>query len=209
MIDIYVKNLNERIDRWNNIIDAYKNFKNINLIRVESIKNDIGHKGNFLTTQKCIKIAKEKNLKNILIIEDDCIPIDNIDFEDKIINIKKYFDENDNWNIFLGGGFNISKENIIKIVDKNNSLYEINRSQFAHMLWINNNTYDLFLDAEINDKTRIPFYWQNKINCIISIPFLVTQYDSYSNINETFTDHNILINYQNELLKKIVKNDFK
>ena len=113
MIDIYVKNLNERIDRWNSIVEAYKNFKNINLIRVESIKNDIGHKGNFLTTQKCIKIAKEKNLKNILIIEDDCIPIDNLDFEDKIINIKKYFDENDNWNIFLGGGFNISKENII------------------------------------------------------------------------------------------------
>ena len=76
------------------------------------------------------------------------------------------------------------------------------------MIWINNNTYDLFLNAEINDNSRIPFYWHNKINSIISIPFIATQYDSYSSINKTFTDHNVLINYQNKLLKKIIENNF-
>lgn len=205
MIDIYVKNLTERIDRWEKIVEIYKNFKNINLIRIESIKNEIGHVGNFLTTQKCINIAKNNNLKNILIIEDDCIPLENDSFENKIINIKKYLDDNDNWNMFLGAGFNISEENILRCVDNDNSLYEISKSNFAHMIWINYNTYDLFLNAEVTNNTRIPFYWHNKINCLISIPFLVTQFDGFSSINQAYTNHDFLINYQNELLKKYIQ----
>ena len=205
MLDIYVKNLTERTDRWERIVETYKDFKNINLIRVESIKNEIGYTGNFLTTQKCINIAKEKNLKNILIIEDDCIPLENESFENKIISIKKYLDDNDDWSMFLGAGFSISEENIIKCVDVENSLYEISKSNFAHMICINYNTYDLFLNAEINEKIRIPFYWHNKINCLISIPFLVTQFDGYSSINQTYTNHDFLINYQNDLLKKYVE----
>lgn len=199
-IDIYVKNLNSRSDRMEKINTIFNNFKNINIIRVESIEHEIGNIGNFLTMQKCLKIAKDLNLKNILIIEDDCLPLDMESFEKRLFEIKKYLDENDDWNLFSGGGFNINEENIIKIKDINNKILEINKSNFAHMYWFNHMVYDLFLNAEINERSRIPIYWHNKINCLIAVPLLATQYDGYSNINKVYTDYNYSINFQNKLL---------
>lgn len=201
-INIYVKNLNSRPDRMEKINIIFDKFKSINLIRIEAIEHEIGNVGNFFTTQKCLKIAKELNLKNILIIEDDCLPLDTYNFEKRLFKIKKYLDNNDDWYLFSGGGFNINEENIIKIKDIENKILEINKSNFAHMYWFNHTVYDLFLNTEITNISRIPLFWHNKINCLIAVPLLATQYDGFSSINKVYTNYNHVINYQNNLLIK-------
>ena len=51
-----------------------KTFGNdFNLIRVDAIKHTNGHIGCFLSHKKCLQIAKELGLKNIIVMEDDCI----------------------------------------------------------------------------------------------------------------------------------------
>ena len=69
MFDIYVINLEERTDRWDNITKIFKNF---NLIKLNAIKHKKGAIGCFLSHQECLKIAKLKKLQNIFVIEDDC-----------------------------------------------------------------------------------------------------------------------------------------
>jgi len=98
MLDIYVINLKDRIDRKNTLIKLFETFKNINLIFIEAVKHEIGSIGCSLSHKKCIQIAKDNNFKNIIVIEDDCAPV-NI-FEEKLINIKNFLETYDDWDIF-------------------------------------------------------------------------------------------------------------
>ena len=84
-IDIYVINLKERADRYAKIKTKF-NFKSINLIFIEAIKNENGAIGCFLSHKKCIQYAKTSNMDKIIVIEDDCLPIGN-DFEKRLLDI--------------------------------------------------------------------------------------------------------------------------
>jgi GR25 family glycosyltransferase involved in LPS biosynthesis len=56
----------------------------IQLNFVEAIRRENGAIGCFLNFKKCIKIAKENNMKYIIILKDDCLPMNN--FENRIKN---------------------------------------------------------------------------------------------------------------------------
>ena len=71
MLDIYVINLSERTDRWEQIITELGT--DFNLIRVNAVKHEIGTIGCFMSHQKCIQIAKDNGLSSIIVAEDDCI----------------------------------------------------------------------------------------------------------------------------------------
>ena len=89
MIDLYVINLTKRKDRWDHIVKTFTD-PQLNLIRVEA---EIAQKpwiGCFLSHKKCLKIAKEKGLKNIMVIEDDCLPMNKNNFVSRLIKIKNY-----------------------------------------------------------------------------------------------------------------------
>lgn len=177
MFDIYVINLIERKDRLEHI---KKYFSEYNIIPVNAVKHEVGYKGCFLSHKKCIHIAKEKKLKYIIVIEDDCLPLEN--FNKRLENIISFLDSYDNWDLFLGGGFHICPFHIQgKIENSIENLFKINGGYCMHFVIYNNTSYDYFLNQDIS--RPIDHTWQNNLQCIVPIPFIATQIDDFSNIS--------------------------
>ena len=233
-MDIYVINLKHREDRWNKLLNIWKNTElfSINLIRVDAIYNkDNGAIGCFQSHQKCIEIAKTNGLKKILVIEDDCVPInynnindninDNIDdmgiFYDKILKLNDILDNIGNWNILYGAGNKIRVNNIIKKIiyddeninnEKNiNTMFDIYETIFlktAHFVWYNNSVYDYILNLNSYIDYPIDKCWHNKFNVLIIIPFITTQYDDYSDIeNKKCSYTKSIKRYERRLINNI------
>ena len=205
MFDIYIINLIERKDRLEHI---KKNFSEYNIIPVNAVNDEEGYKGCFLSHKKCIQIAKEKKLKYIIVIEDDCLPLEN--FNKRFENIISFLDTYDNWDLFLGGGFHICPFHIQgKIENSYENLYKINGGYCMHFVIYNNTSYDYFLNQDIS--IPIDHTWQNNLQCIVPIPFIASQLDNFSNISnniETTFSKRIRLNNR-RLLKYIIENNIK
>lgn len=207
MIDLYVINLASRNDRWTHIIKTFSD-PEINLIKVEAEVNDKnGWIGCFLSHKKCIRIAKEKGLKNIMVIEDDCLPmnINKDTFKSRLLKIKNYLDTHDEWNIYLGGTATISPSNFKNVIKHEDETFvEFNKAYMTHMICYNSNVYDLYLDQEITKP--VDEFWFGKINALISVPFLATQLEGYSNIVKRRKSDTKRINVANNVLIKYIQN---
>ena len=91
MINTYVINLDSRPDNWS---DIKKHFKgtNFKLTRIPAVIKNVGAYGTFLSFIKALKLAKKKGLSEILILEDDCLPVKG--FEKRWETIKDWLDKN-------------------------------------------------------------------------------------------------------------------
>ena len=199
---IYVINLPHRTDRLEKIKKIFKDF---NIIVVEAVKHDDPVIGCFLSHKKCIQIAKEKNLKYITVIEDDCIPFDGIEiFKEKYFNIKKYLETVDNWYVFLGGTIETKRRHIInKINDVDINLYNISIGYCAHFIIYNHKTYEHYLNHKM-DKP-LDHVWNEIAPALISLPFIASQDDTYSDITKSNYSYNKRIRETNDRLIKYVK----
>jgi GR25 family glycosyltransferase involved in LPS biosynthesis len=198
-IDLYVINLDERKDRWESILKSFNN-PYFNLIRVSAIKENQGWIGCFKSHIECIKIAKNKGLKNIMVIEDDCIPIDSMDkFIGRLKVVKEFLDKINDWDIYLGGTVMASPftyKNIISF--KNEKFVEFSKAYATHMICYNSKVYDLFLSFQ--PKLPIDEIWHGKINAIVSVPFLVRQLPGFSDINGCMKSDDLRISQANQTL---------
>jgi hypothetical protein len=202
MFDIYVINLEERVDRFNHIKEIFKDF---NLIRINAIKHNNGAIGCFLSHLECIKIAKQNNMKNIFVIEDDCIPYYiETNFVERICEIKKILDIYDNWDIFLGGPTKVYSYDVINMLNINEQNFVKTKTGSAmHMICYNESSYDFFLSLNPLDNIPIDKCWHNKLVAIIPVPFMAEQIDGYSDIvklhksyrNRTMSSNNSLVKY--------------
>jgi len=205
MIEIYVINLEERKDRLEHI---KKYFSEYNIIPIKAIKHEEGYKGCFLSHKKCIQIAKEKMLKYIIVLEDDCLPLEN--FTKRLDNIINFLDSYNNWDLLIGGGFHICPFHIQgKIETSTENLYKINGGYCMHFIIYNNTSYDYFLEQDISKP--IDHIWQNNLQCIVPIPFIATQIDDFSDIsNNIQTTFSRRIRLNNKRLSKyIIENNIK
>lgn len=207
MLDIYVINIKERVDRKEKLLELFKEYVNINLIFVEAIKHENGAIGCFLSHKKCLKIAKEKNLKNIIVLEDDCMPA--TDFYNRLIKIKEYLDKKNNWDILLGGVFKISSVKL-ELKDTPEKLYYIKRGCCTQLVFYNNKSYDFFLNYD-ETSNPIDHAWHNNFFAILPIPFLAYQYDSFSTIQNKWNGEleNFLVTYENRIKDYINNNKIK
>lgn len=207
-IDIYVINLKERTDRLDAINKLFKPFSTINIHPVEAVTHTNGTIGCFLSHKKCLQFAKNNNLTKIIVIEDDCQPLSN--FESRLHNILSYLETNDNWDIFLGGGFDINpyKNKITKIETSLDNLFITNSGVCFHFIIYNHTCFDFFLNY---DETLYPIdnIWQNNLTCIIPIPFIATQSIGFSNISNSTqikfyrkirSNNDLLVNYIDQKL---------
>ena len=207
MIDLYVINLATRTDRWEHIIKTFSD-PEINLIKVEAeVDVKKGWIGCFLSHKKCLRIAKENGLKNIMVIEDDCLPmnLNKESFKSRLFKIKNYLDTHDDWNIYLGGTATISPsnyKNVIKYEDE--TFVEFTRAYMTHMICYNNNVYDLYLNQDITKP--VDEFWFGKIKALISVPFLATQLEGYSDIIRRKKSDTKRINDANNILVKYILN---
>lgn len=177
MIDIYVINLQERSDRLEHVKETFPTY---NIIPVEAVKHSEGYKGCFLSHKKCVQIAKDKELKYIIVIEDDCLPLQN--FTTRLQNILTFLESYNNWDLLIGGGFRIELFNIEGKIDTPiENLYKINGGYCMHFVIYNHTSYDFFLNRDID--RPIDHTWQNNLRCIVPVPFIANQLDNFSNIS--------------------------
>lgn len=187
-MDLYVIHLAERADRLEHIKSFFSNY---NIILIDAIKNEIGRIGCFLSHQKCIRHAKDSNMKYICVIEDDCVPIEN---SSDVLKMKDFLDNND-WNLFIGGGTGVW-DVLRKIPYPHHNLYEVSKIKCCHMIFYHNSVYDFFLSIDpFAVDVPIDKIWHGHFNAIIPVPFIASQTNGFSSIEnkELLVDNKIKI----------------
>ena len=197
MQDAYVLNLPHRTDRWNQIQNDFKNTQ-FNLIRYTGVMitdptisdKDKRYYGVAKTHQQLIQEARQKNLKTILILEDDCKPEPK--FEEHWFIIKDYLDENlDSWEVFNGGICGVeSISRCIKIPTDTDPLYIVKEKGgcFSHWLYLNvEKAYEKLMLWDVN-KMEIDLYYSHCFNHYTCFPLLAEQHSGYSDIGSREKD---------------------
>ena len=204
--DAYLINLDSRKDRLNTVTNHFKN--HLNIIKTsavhmtEDIKKEkypnvnlsIGQLGCGLSHLNIVKTAVEKNLKTVLILEDDCKPTK---FFSNWFLIKNWLDSNlDKWDIFVGGNCKYfwdkddKKETIGPICSLNaeTKLYYTKIMCFQ-FIYLNSRAYKKFLKWEDIMDNAID-NWPDKMNMIgvSCTPFIAIQEVSYSDISKSNSD---------------------
>lgn len=174
-MDLYVIHLEERADRLEQIKTVYSSY---NIIIIDAVKHNIGSIGCFLSHQKCIRYAKESNMKYICVLEDDCVPTEN---SADLLKMKDFLDNND-WKIFIGGGTDIWKV-VKKIQYPHYNLFEVDKVKTTHMIIYHHSVYDFFLSIDpLTVNIPIDKIWHGHFNAIIPIPFIASQSNGFSDI---------------------------
>jgi GR25 family glycosyltransferase involved in LPS biosynthesis len=139
---IFCINLDHRTDRWELATNFFTEH-NISAERFSALKNDNAVMGCKLSHQGIIRIAKEQNLKNVLIFEDDFY------FKDYSLSyIEEAFQQLPNqWDIFYLG-YNPTE----RLISFSENLYKINGAWCCHAYVVNNTFYDTIL----NDLSNLP-----------------------------------------------------
>lgn len=201
MIDFYVINLEERTDRKQQIIDEFKSYNNIHLEFVKAVKHENGAQGCFLSHKKCIQHAKEQNMEYIIVLEDDCLPT-NDKFENRLNTVLEYLKTRE-WGIFLGGVNQTRMENVLKKdIYKEEKFLDINFGGTTHFIIYHKSSYDFFLNLEnaIIDKC-----WSGHINAVTIVPFLATQRNGFSNIENIKVSYTLVLDRTQKRLLELFK----
>jgi glycosyl transferase family 25 len=194
---IYI-NLDKRTDRRQQIENQLSNFQ-LDFERFEAISYpDFGCYGCGLSHLSVIKLAKERNYKNILILEDDFeFLVSQKDFED---NLQQFFENNIDYNVCM------VSYNLQEFVEINNSV--VNKVLFAQTTSgyiVNANYYDklikLYEEAmPLLLKTRMHWIYANDIvwkeyqkqdNWYCFKTRIGKQRSGFSDISGSFSDYNV------------------
>ena len=178
----YVVNLEERTSKWDQIQEEFKN-TNFFLERFNAIRDEVGHKGCGKSFQAIIRMAKEKNMDSVLILEDDCKPLDK--FNERWILVKKWLnDNNEKWEIFNGGLKIVqgSETHLVGIIDENNKILTIHKGIHAQMVLYKKESYDRILEWDYDKNWLIDFNYINtdKFKTVYIDPPLTMQKEGFS-----------------------------
>ena len=196
---VFYINLEHRKDRKKQI-ESELNKMNLNYERYNAIKKEKGYLGCSLSHLNILKEAKRRNLKNVLIFEDDFqFIVDKSKFWEKM---NKFFNDNIDYDILLIG-YNINSSN-----SYNNELSKVLDSQTTSAYLVNNKFYDRLIEnftegyklleqTDIYNKYAIDQYWkklQPMNNWLAFKEKIGIQRESYSDIEgnnvkyETFSN---------------------
>lgn len=180
----YVINLDKRPEKWERVQKDFKD-TNIQLERFKAIEHENGHVGCGESFKALIRMAKEKNMDSILILEDDCKPLKNFDKRWKII--KNWLDTNkDKWDIFNGGVRYPLNQSHKYDINANNKLYTTKGGNYTHFMYFNSSGYEAVLKWE-HSKNGLFDYYINSYevsNFLYVDPAIAIQYSGYSNTNK-------------------------
>jgi hypothetical protein len=188
----YVINLDERIDRIDNIKNKYSDLLNIN--RVSGIKDSLGWVGCFKSHQRCLRIAKAQRLDCVLVIEDDCKLVDSQSFKTRWGSIKEWLDSNkDKWDVYLGGCTNIKSEHVIEYLEPDKQIVRLDFATTTHFVYYNSNIYDNYINYNVTKKVYSPIDLVisniSKGRIVTSVPFLAVQENGFSDIENTHVSY--------------------
>jgi len=188
----FVINLKSRPDRWAKIQKHFAG-SDIELVRLEAVKSrSNGAHGCFLSTIKILKIAKKERLPNILILEDDCLPV--VGWKNKWRKIKKWLDSHPKkWDIYLGGSNYIT---FPKEIGREDGIiyYDPFWSVAAHWVYIPQRSYDMLLSHYEKYAFTASLFsiatdnHNNLFKTVITYPFVAYQESDFSNVTKTYRD---------------------
>ena len=200
----YVINLDKRKDRREQIQKDFSNSTSIKLTRFSAIEDKNGHNGVGRSIQELVRMAKEKNLESILIMEDDCKPLKH--FEKRWGIVKKWLDNNkDKWNIFNGGVITPIESKLIEVIDDKNKIYTSNGGSALQFVIYKKESYDTVLNWSYEKDSIIDWYINRMKNKYVYIdPPLALQHNGVSNTNNKMKNFtNKSVNQGNYSLNKI------
>ena len=195
-MEAYVMNQPHREDRWIKIQEDFKN-SSLRLIRYPGITiqddslapRDRKCYGLARTHIELIKKAKEENKKTLLILEDDCKPEPNWEYNwNKIL---EFLHANmDEWEVFNGCVYGIqTATRIFSLSDV--FLVKGNGGSFSHWIYLNvDKAYDKLIHWE-DTKEDIDVYYCKHFVYLTPYPLLATQYSGYSDLLEKENNWNI------------------
>jgi len=189
-MNAFVINLKSRPDRWGKIQKRFAN-SDMKLTRIDAIKS--GAHGCFLSFIKALKLAKRLGLPEVLILEDDCLPV--AGWKSKWRRIHTWLSSNpDKWDLYSGGAHKIIWPEKIGHADGIN-YYNPAWSIAAHWLYIPERSYTMLLEhytkvsgfALYNGLLGIDVH-NNLFKTVISCPFIAYQDSGVSNVRGTYRD---------------------
>ena len=187
----FVINLKSRPDRWAKIQKHFAG-SDIELVRLEAVKSENnGAHGCFLSFIKALKRAKKEGLPNILILEDDCLPV--AGWKTKWQKIQKWLDSHPKkWDLYSGGSHHIK---FAKEIGRKDGIiyYDPLWSVAAHWLYIPERSYNMLLShyekynftAGIWSMLGIDTH-NNLFKTVITHPFVAYQESDYSNLHKSY-----------------------
>jgi len=211
-------NLDSRGDRLEKTLNEFKDIKSISINKISAVvakpewKTDKMPPGLVACTMSHINILKNNIDSNdhVLVIEDDIKLTNPNEFDNRWTKIKLWLDNNDDkWDIFLGGVFGVSARNVRKILCMDNNIVQLNFAWTTHFVYYNKK----FINTVINNVN--PYVngidWWNLtcpgIKITTSYPFLAYQYSDHSDIlhinRDSWTNKFVLV--EKIIRKKIIK----
>jgi len=189
-MEAFVINLDSRPDRW---LMMKKRFPNFKLTRIPAVVKSVPAYGNFLSMIKAIKLAKKRGLDEILILEDDCLPVKG--FLNRWASIKEWLDLNpDKWDVYSGGAHKIILPSLIG-EHKSIKFYDPVWSVAAHWIYVEKRSYNKLLahySRYCSGTQVVPMLGvdvhNNFFKTVISYPFIAYQDSGFSDIKKQKRD---------------------
>ncbi len=207
---ILIINLDESKDRWDNIVKELNKVNIINYERVPGVrlknlegippsyyKNLVSHQkindyykvgivGANTAHINCIKLAKERGYKNILILEDDISFRDDIhELFEKVSNQIKNID----WGMLYLGSATQPKESIINVSE---NLIKASNLLACHAYAVNSIIYNKIIDEGLEYGAELDNFYkfiiQAQYNCLCTRPRLIWQNNGISITLNGFRD---------------------
>ena len=193
--NVYYINLSSRIDRKNHIKKQLKNLK-WKGERIEAVEVKDGRVGCTLSHIKCLKMAIEKNLEYIVILEDD---IEFLNPSIFLTNLEICLNTLSNWDVILIAGNNANSytrinDSCVKIVNTQTTTGYIVKNHYFPVLLenIKEGLNFLLKNPKLHIKYAIDTYWfslQEKDNWYLITPLTVCQLQGYSDIEQKETNY--------------------
>jgi hypothetical protein len=165
--------------------------------RVDAIKCDNGARGCALSHIKAIKLAKERGVPWVLILEDDCLMIP--DARDRFIGLLNLlWERRVEWDVYSGG---VTYLREYSTADLENSLFKV-KAYATQFILIHSGSYDLIINR-FDEQPDIPVYdvfLYKEFRVWTSVPFLSGQRPDRSDIQNRSIDYTSLFRKAEEVL---------
>ena len=192
---VYI-NLREREDRKSHLLKEFQKL-DLNPVRFEAIKNQIGAIGCTQSHISVLKMALEKNWEFIFVVEDDFTFLDH---NQMVSSLKNFLNtqEKEGWDVLIISGNNFKpyqrvNESYIRIQNcQTTTGYIVNKSYLPVLI----NNFEEGLNKLINTRKigefSLDIYWKNlqcKDRWFMLTPINAYQYDGYSDILKRQVKH--------------------
>ena len=199
--DIYIINLEQRSDRLNSVINQLGHMNNIRLIKFKAFNNSDGRIGCAESHMALVKYAQLKNMKYIVVVEDDLLLSDKLENNELINVLRKLTTNYDSYKIFNGSPMFFYPINEIKKYESGlPGFYFVEHCTKATFIIYTHNVYKELLEYN-------PYHTHHAIDGYIEVTFrqlcykkhLCYEIISHSNIyqrevNQKVEDHEIIYN---------------